>query len=228
MICIYNFKQINDDGFLLSACFLNYKNQNNIITCNYKFNNIPEPIKIFDFNGNKIKEINGSKECTFFIDVYYDNNISKTYIITGNKGIVKSYDYDENKLYHNYYDNNNKCHYSIIINDDEKIIKLMESSFDGNIRIWDFHSGELLKKIKLSDKGLVGICFWNNEYIFVGCDDKTIKLINVKEGIIIKNLNGHNNCAVTIKKIYHPKYGKCLISQGSDFDSIKLWVISKN
>ena len=31
---------------------------------------------------------------------------------------------------------------------------------------------------------------------------------------------------LTIKKIFHPKYGDCLISQGNDLSQIKLWKIS--
>ena len=68
---------------------------------------------------------------------------------------------------------------------------------------------------------------WNNEYIFIGCDDNTIKLIELKNGIIIKELKCHYNKVISIKTIIHPKYGKCLISQGVKNDCIKLW-INKN
>ena len=224
--CIYYFKKINENGFLLSACFLNYKNQNYIITTNYNYKSISEPIKIFDLNGNKIKEIKDSKDNIFFIETFYDKQLYETFIITGNQGNVKSYNYNKNTVYHKYYDNDRKSHYSIIIYNYDKIIKMVESSFDGNIRIWNFHSGELLIKINVCNKGLNGICLWNNEYLFVGCEDKTIKLINLNKSLIIKNLNGHKKSIINIKKIIHPKYGECLISQASDSDNIKLWIIS--
>ena len=71
--CILNIANINLLGFLDSACLL-YDNHNNfIITSNSNKQNIPEPIKIFNFQGNKIKEINNSQNQTFFIDVYYEN-----------------------------------------------------------------------------------------------------------------------------------------------------------
>ena len=35
----------------------------------------------------------------------------------------------------------------------------------------------------------------------------------MKNGLIVKSLIGHNNEVLTIKKIIHPKYGECLISQ---------------
>ena len=58
----------------------------------------------------------------------------------------------------------------------------MESFFDGIFRIWNFHTGLLLNKIKVNDKGLRGICLWNDNYIFIGCDDKNIKLIELENG----------------------------------------------
>ena len=97
---------------------------------------------------NKIKEINDSNFTTFFIDSFYDNKYSKNYIITSNNGYIKSYDFNKNELYRKYCDNDNRGHFCIIINNDKKIIKLIESVCDGNIRIWNFHSGVLLKKIK--------------------------------------------------------------------------------
>ena len=56
--CLVNLKNVNKEGYLFSATVLNNNNQNYIITsnCNYSYN--CDPIKIFDFNGNKINEIN--------------------------------------------------------------------------------------------------------------------------------------------------------------------------
>ena len=50
-------------------------------------------ILIFDFDGNKIKEINDSKDKTLLIDTFYDKKNEKIYIITINEGYIKSYDY---------------------------------------------------------------------------------------------------------------------------------------
>ena len=67
---------------------------------------------------------------------------------------------------------------------------------------------------------MYGICLWNINNLFVGCADKTLKLININNGKIIKSLSGHSGKVFTIKKIIYPKYGECLISFGSD---IILW-----
>ena len=222
--CILNLKKTYINGYLFSGCFLNDNNTNNIITCNCNNYGNSESIKVFDFNGNKIKEINNSNEETFFIDTYYDNITSKNYILTGNNGYIKSYDYNKNELYRKYYDNDNGDHNSLIIKNDDDIIKIIESCYDGNIRIWNFHTGLLLNKIKICNERLISICLWNNSYLYIGCSDKTIKLVELKNELVIKSLSGHTNSILTIKKVVHPKYGKCLLSQGWENDHIKLWI----
>ena len=223
--CLLNILKIYAYGEVFSACFLNENNNIYIITSDGSSNFFP--IKVFDLNGNKIKEINNSNDSTEFIDNYYDKKLNKNYIITGNVDSVKSYDYKENKKYYNYGDGFNEFHYSIIINNNEEIVKLIESSLEGNIKIWNFHNGKLLKKIKVCNCWLNGICLYNDEYLFVGSDDNTMRLVELKKGKIIKTIIGHKKCVISIKKIYHPIYGECLVSQGAENDSIKIWKIKK-
>ena len=70
-ICITNILNANQDGLLLSACLLINDNNSYIISsnCNYEGG---ESIKVFDFMGKKIKDINESYYSTYFIDVYFD------------------------------------------------------------------------------------------------------------------------------------------------------------
>ena len=103
------------------------------------------------------------------------------------------------------------------------MIQMIESSEEGIIRIWDFHSGLLLNKINVNGGKLYGICLWNNENIFVGNEKRIISLIKLNEEIEIKNVGGHKSRVLSIKKINHPKYGDCLISQSCN--CIKLWAI---
>jgi len=91
-----------------------------------EWNNL-DYIKVYDFDRNKIKEINNSKDAVYFIDSYYDNKLFKNYIITGNNGYVKSYDYDNNELYHKYGDDKkNIFHNSLVITINEKNINSIE------------------------------------------------------------------------------------------------------
>ena len=219
---IQEITSINNVGWLSSSCFLKENKQIYIITSDLNKDGDSEHIKVFDLNGQKIKEINNSNERTYITEIFYDDILCKNYIITGNKGYIKSYDYNNNQLYHKYNDNDNKEHFSIILKKDKNIIKLIESSGDGNIRIWNFHSNVLLAKIKC-DCAIYGICLWNDNYLFSGCSDKTIKLIELEKGLIIKSLESHTNKVITMKKIIHPKYGECLISQNWGKSIIKLW-----
>ena len=67
----------------------------------------------------------------------------------------------------------------------------------------------MITRIYIDDIWLCGICLWNYEYLFVGCEDK-IRLINLKHENNITNLIGHNKYVHCIKSIKHPKYGECL------------------
>ena len=220
---ILNLQKVNNKGYLFSACFLKDNNQNYIVSSNLDWNNNMEPVKIFDFEGNKIKEIKDSNDKTMFIDTFYDKKMNKNFIITCNENYIKSYDYNMNELYRKYYDGENGTHNHFIIKSNEEIIKLIESCNEGNVRIWDFHSGLLINKIKGIYKPLIGLSLWNNSCIFAGSKDNTIELIDIKKGIIVKSFNGHNQTVLTIQKINHPQYGESLLFQGYMDDQIKLW-----
>ena len=219
--CILNLENANNVGHLYPACFFNKDNKTYIITSNDNPNGISHPIKIFDLSGEKIDEIHNSNEMVLFIDTYYDNNLSKYYIITGNAGFSQSYDYDKNKIYRKY---NNNSVFSFLVNNDNGIIKLITSCSDGNIRIFNFHSGLLLNKIKVSNQILYGICLWNDNFLFTGSKDGSIKLLEIKKGIYVKSFDGHFEQVLTIKKINHSKYGECLISHNWKESEIKLWI----
>ena len=195
------------------------------MTSHYRFSSTKtDPIKIFDLSGNKIKEIKDSNEATVFIDRFFDKRFLKLFIITGNYKCIKSYDYEENCVHNIYNGKDHKYHDSIIVNDNEDIVKIIESSGDGNIRIWNFYTAELLKKIRFNKIGVYGICLWNNDYIFAG-SKSSLKLINIKTEQVEKKLKGHNFEIVTIKKMIHPLYGECLVSQDRENTQIKIWSI---
>ena len=95
---------------------------------------------------------------------------------------------------------------------------------DGYIRIWNFHENILLNRIKISAQGIKGRCLWDENHIFVGCDERCIKLVQFNDGIIENIMFGHKGKVCCIKQIFHEKYGKCLVSKGWGLDAIKLWV----
>jgi len=79
------------------------------------------------------------------------------------------------------------------------------------VKIWNFHTGELINTIKIND-ALYSLCLWDNDYLFLECD-KSMKLLNLKDGKIIKKFIGYKDKVKTIIKVTHPLYGDCLIAQ---------------
>lgn len=225
MECLSNIRSINKGGYLYSACLLNICSKQYIISTNCSYYSVSEGLKVLDLYGNKIKEFDDSYDYVFFVDTYHDKKTQNHYIICGNNKHVKSYDFNENEIYNKYADICRFDHSSILVNEKEDITELIESSTDGKVRIWDFHSGQFIKKIKASNTCLYGICLWSDDYLFAGCKDENIKLIDLKEGKLLKDrdLVGHDSSVLTIKKITHPKLGECLISQGIYEKEIRFW-----
>ena len=64
MQCILSLQNINKKGKLFSACFINYLNQIYILTANLSIDSEVEPIKVYNLKGDKIKEIENSRDHT--------------------------------------------------------------------------------------------------------------------------------------------------------------------
>lgn len=222
--CLMDIKKIYKEGYLNSACFLEdeYNNEIYIITSNFNFNSF-ERIKVFDFNGKEFKQVNNSNDKTYIIVSYYDNISNKNYIATGNMGMIKSFDFQENKLYNSFYDGSKRPHFSIIFYKDknDNILKLIESCYDGQIRIWNFHIGNLLSQINFSF-GINSISLFKDNYIFASCYDKNIKILNL-ENETIENFYGVNKDIISLYAIGHTSYGNFLITQGFEDDPIVIY-----
>jgi WD40 repeat protein len=178
------------------------------------------PVLMFDLNGNFEKSIDNcskSYDGVFYLNSYYDIELNKNYIITGNCGYCKSFDFEEGKLYNKYFDNDSYCMGLIIVkhlfiyNNDGKI-KLIEINTLSNMKIWDFHSKELLTKIE-SKEEIFAACLWNNEYLLFGGKNCLIKVFDLSKKVIVDTLfnKDEKNNILDIKVINHPLYGKSLI-----------------
>ena len=82
--------------------------------------------------------------------------------------------------------------------------------------IWNFHSGSLLSTIKVNEAKLFGICLINEKNIFIGCENGSVKYVDIENGNIIKNLSIFNKKVLIVKKIIHPEYGHCFLSQNRE------------
>ena len=223
--CILNLSSIYKVGLIFSSCFLIENNNEYIIICG---SSNESEIKIYDFSGVYIKSLNDSKEKALFIDCIIEN--FKIYIITGNEGYIKSYDYKENILYHKYKENGASWHCSIKYIKNENILKLLDSCWgDEYIRIWDFHLGSLISKIETNGKNIKSLCIYNDNILFVGCYDWSIRIIDIKNKKLIKSILSHKDCVCTIKKIINKKNEEYIITEGiGRYEMIKIWLINKS
>ena len=222
---IFSYDYIYTIGRINSACFIQYDINNLFIVTSNNFYLLPEPIKIYNFENKLVTEISNSKVNVYYIDTYINNVNLKIFIIACCYDFVISYDYNENIIYKKYNSPLSKVHYSFKIIQDNNIIKLIESSSDGNIRIWDFNTAELLSKITLSKNGLYGICLLNKNDIAISCADNCVILFNY-ENKKIKKICNFDNWICCTNFVVHKKYGKCIITQGIEYQQIKLMSIN--
>ena len=160
------------------------------------------------------------------MDTYYDDTELRYFLISGEMKCVKAYELNTHQLVRTYIDTNSFAeHLSAFLYKNHDVTELVECEFYGYIRIWNFHSGNLIKKIEICKRTpLVSMCLWNKNYLFVSCVDYTIKLVDFKNYNFIKSFHGHNNEVCTLKKIIHPNHGECLLSQGLCNEQIKMWI----
>ena len=181
-----------------------------------------EKMKVWSFTGLYMYNFGQSNESTYFIDVFYNKNQKKYFIINANSNDVKSYYFETGDLYHKYKGTPQTWHMSAVVNNINDIFALIESDGNGTIRIWNFDTAELLKSITAHSINLRGICLWNDKYLFAAGNDSQVKLFNLEEGKFVKSFKGHTSTVCTIEKIMHPKYGGCLISHALD-GKLKIW-----
>jgi len=163
--CLTEINKVYKKGEMLSVCLIFLDNGYNILTSNFHVSS-SFPIKMFDSKGNQIKIISQSNDKTYYMDIFNCEKRNIKYAITANENCVKSYNINEDRLYNKYSDNDNIEHSYFILNEYENCIKLIESSKNGFLRVWNFDSKELLLKIKTEYNNIFNFCEWDNNFIF--------------------------------------------------------------
>ena len=204
------------------GCFINENDNINILTIykSYSQNgnfNFFKTINILNLYGNNIKNIEQDDEI-IYIDCYYNKKSSKNYVILCHLNKIQSYDYKNNKIYNIYnrseiYNRDIFEYVNIIINDNERLIKIIASNYKF-IEIWNFDTGILINKINVYEK-IYSMGLWNDKFLFVGSNGN-IKLIDYEEGEIMENkiIKVQNILprVTYIEKYEIPLYGECLFS----------------
>jgi len=207
---INNINKKREEGRGMNCCLLNNNNQNYIITSNYD----SDYFRIYDFNGNKIKNIKTPNSINIEIETYQD------YIISGNINRCTSYNFNTKKFKHYETDNQSFFELKNIVTFKNKkganilIAKCRVNSDNYNVNhsifIWDFKSSFLINKIVFkiinNDPGLL---LWNENYLIVGTS-YLLKILDISKNRFIKEIK-ENNYFYNFKKIFHPKYGECLM-----------------
>ena len=169
--CIFNLNKIYEKGNMLAVClhFDEYQKEGYICTSNdFGY------IKIWSMDGKFIKNVNRTENNeTYFLDTFYDATEFKYYLISGEMKCVKSFELNTHQLFRTYIDTNSFAeHLSGFLYKNMGSVELVECEFYGYIRIWNFHSGNLIKKIEVCKRiPLVSMCLWNKNYLLVSCVD---------------------------------------------------------
>ena len=112
--CLYNFDKIYNNNSEISACILNDKIENYIVTgCVDKDS---ETIKIFNLRGNKTKEIMVNNY-VYYITSYFYKKLSQLFIIVGSYNCIKTFDFENDKEFNSYYSSeikSNNRYYGVI------------------------------------------------------------------------------------------------------------------
>ena len=219
--CILNIEKVYNDGFIFSACFLidEINRMNYVISVNYDF----EPLKIYDFEGNNISNINNFEDKSYIVESYFHPKSKKYFLVVGNEHYIKSFNFHDTSLYKKYYDDSINLHmYFTFLYKDEKLL-LLEADMIGFVRVWNFDNAQLLKKILIKEKiKLRGICLWDENFLLVGASDKCIKIIDLRN-YKVENMKC-TEIACTIKKISSNIFGNCLLTQGrTNSGAIKMY-----
>jgi len=228
---IYNFNTLE---FLFS-----YKTYGNLGCLFYDKNKIYIYTQIFRYHFNYIDIFIDLKEMkvkefpsivAYFSESYYEDNKGESFIILGTENNIKSYKYfSENiKIYREFSDGIKVRHNYAMIKKEKEITKLFDGSNDGYIRIWNFHTGELLNKILICKNfRVLGFDFLDDKYIICGTSKDIIELFDIETKKIIKNIGGCFKEPHYIKTINIPKVAQYLFVYCETYNEINIFKISK-
>lgn len=209
-------------SLLYCSCFLYNENKISILICCF---GEPNEIKILELDG-EISNFPNTKLSTTFIDNFRDLNSNTTYVVTCHKEFMRSYIYNTKTLYKEYKDSNNNIIIDnkiifeeiLIHNDDNDVmLKLISSDSTGYIKVWNFHSGQLLNKINCFRNKSISLSLWNSRYLIGSSVNFFLAIIDLRENKIINALHQFKNLGDNIVEVKLPNYGKCIIGRNNNY-----------
>jgi len=218
--CLFSHKNNNTVGFL-------FFDKNKIFIYTQVYSSINWEDTFTDLKEKKIIKFPSIK--AYFSDSYYDDNKGESFIIVGTEKSIKSYIYcsDNVKVYHEFSDGIEIRHNSAMIKKEKEITKLFDGSDDGYIRIWNFHTGELLNKILICKNFRVfGFDFLDDKYIICGTSKNIIELFDIETKQFIKKVEGYFQDPYCIKVFNMPNNVQYLFAYCKTYKEIKILKIS--
>ena len=236
----------NDDGVILTE-FVHltdiYKYKNITACCTY-FTREDEfiivtsenkaSVKIFDFDKNLIL-VDRADCCVEIVDVFYDLKNKRNYVCYGEfhpnqiRVCDITYNYSLYRIFSE--ESDNQITFDIKVRrlsnrsgngDDIELIESVVYNKDGWIRIWNFTSGDLVRKITLKFP-IRGIEIISDGFICAGESSYernkgvAIYVIDVDTGEIVESLKEHKYYISTLIKLSEvDNYGDMLVSLGGD------------
>ena len=222
---LIDIQNAHSNGYIFTSCILSHPKMDS----NYIISGADdESIKIFDFTGKFLDKSIKVSDYVNLLDVYYYKREKKFCIINANSHDIRIYNFDDLKVYKTYIEKyaSSHAHVAIYENEKEDQVHLIDSDMKGFIHIWDFETEECIKTIFMQTI-INGICLWNEELIACTGRDKKIKMVNLKEGKIVRLITGHEKETISVQKVKNEKYGECLVSHGKD-GLIKIWAFLNN
>ena len=230
--CLLNLKEMELNYVGVSkVCFMNYKDNIYIILSS---TSLSDPIcKLFDLSGKLIKEIKFDKIINSII-TYNDEELSKIYILISTPKMVKSYNYDEDKVYHCYLNIQKSFIYNLIVVNRDRVWEptRLFGNYGNYVIIWNFHTGEMLNNVYFNSN-INNICLWNNQFLIAITENfnenkSIISLLDISTGKLKKDLISYENCKFEmISKINYSDYGEGLVTLTHDH-KIKLFLTEVN
>ena len=154
--------------YSINFIYLNNENNNYIVTSCFNDNNL----KLFNFNGNFIKSFCNCVKVKY-IESFYDSKNKQNFIIISNFEGISSFYFENGKLYHNYFNNQNNENIFILKEINNKIYLFFSNKI--SISIFDFHSGEFIKQLNCKD--IISMLIWNDNYLILS--GKKLYLLNL-------------------------------------------------
>src|SRR5581483_5167952 len=101
-----------------------------------------------------------------------------------------------------------------------KNLKIVSSSSDQSIKIWDAETGSLLNTLNGHTNTVLSVAFSSdNRKIVSGSRDKSIKIWDADSGSLLNTLNGHTYSVYSVAFSFDSRK----IVSGSSDNSIKIW-----